>query len=142
VGGGDPYYPADDVTLFLYLVGNLVVTLRRDELVVAHGGVGALRELLVRLMLAENGVRKTDGQKRLNPYLSPEQRAVLETLPSPTVRAEDIVDACRRIHLEFVRRARALATHTGAAFPVDLLAATDEHLRRSLGRNPGRVRSP
>ncbi|MGI8521753.1 MAG: nucleotidyltransferase domain-containing protein, partial [Nocardioides sp.] len=36
---GDPYYPDGLVTLFLYLAGNLVVTLGRGELVVAHAGV-------------------------------------------------------------------------------------------------------
>jgi hypothetical protein len=130
----DAYYPADDVTLFLYLLGNLVVTLEREELVVSHGGVGALRDLLVRLMLAENGVHKTDGQKRLNPYLSAEQRGVLEALPTASVRADEIVRACREICVEYAARARRLAARVGEPFPEELLAVTDAHLRRHLGR--------
>jgi hypothetical protein len=130
---GPTYYPADDVTLFFYLLGNLVVTLGRGELVVAHGGVDALREILIRVMLAENGVHKSDGQKRLNPYLTVEQRRVLESLPTPRVSAEEIVRSCRAITTEFVDRARGLAENTGRQFPEALLAATDEHLRRHLG---------
>jgi hypothetical protein len=128
-----PYYPANEVTLFLYLLGNLTVTLGRDELVVAHGGVGALRDLLVRMMLAENGMRKSDGQKRLNPYLSAEQRAVLAGLPVPSVSAGEIVRACREIHDEYVDRSRLLASRTGDAFPERLLVATEDHLRQALG---------
>jgi hypothetical protein len=131
---GDPYYPTEDVTLFLYLLGNLVVVAGRGELVVALGGFGALRDLLVRLMLAENGVRKSDGQKRLNPCLSAEQRGVLESLPVPAVDLDKVVRACRRVCDEYVARAHRLAARTGAAFPEELLAATDEHLRRHLGR--------
>lgn len=133
VTSGEPYYPADDVTLFLYLLGNLVVTVGRGELLVAHGGVGALRDLLVKLMLAENGVHKTDGQKRLNPHLTTEQRTVLEGLPTPGVRADEIVRACGVIRDELVERARRLADLTGASFPEELLAATDQHLARHLG---------
>jgi hypothetical protein len=127
------YYPADDVTLFLYLLGNVAVTLGRDELIVCHGGVGALRDLLVKVMLAENGVRKGDGQKRLNPYLTSEQRAVLEALPTPALRAGEILGACRVIRDELVRRARRLAATTGNDFPEELLTATDQHLLRHLG---------
>ncbi len=133
VPAGHPYYPAEDVTLFLYLLGNLTVTLGRHELVVAHGGVGALRDLLVKVMLAENGVRKGDGQKRLNPHLTSEQRAVLEALPTPAVRAGEILGACRVIRDELVRRARRLAATTGNDFPEELLTATDQHLARHLG---------
>ena len=140
-GRGEPFYPADDVTLFLYLLGNLAVTLGRGELLVAHGGVGALRDLLIRLMLSESGVRKADGQKRVNPYLTPQQRAVLESLPTPAVRAGEIVAACLVTRDEFVVRARRLAADTGQEFPEVLLAATDEHLRRLLGEAwaPGQV---
>jgi hypothetical protein len=133
VARGDPYYPADEVRLFLYLLGNLVVVAGRGELVVAHGGVGALRDLLVRLMLAGNGVRKTDGQKRLNPYLSAGQRAVLESLPIPAVDLDEILGACRRVRDAYVARARELARTTGSSFPDDLATATERHLTRHLG---------
>ncbi len=133
VPAGKPWYPAGDVTLFLYFLGNLVVTLGRDELVLAHGGVGALRDLLVRLMLAENGVHKTDGQKRLNPYLTDDQRSELASLPTAALRADDVILACQAIRDAFVARARRLAEAVGEDFPEGLFVATDEHLRRELG---------
>jgi hypothetical protein len=130
---GDPWFPTDEVTLFLYLLGNLAVTLGRDELTVAQGGVGALRDLLVGLMLAENGVRKTDGQKRLNPYLTEAQRSELVSLPCAAADVAGIVAACLELRATFVGRARRLATRTGEQFPEALLVATDAHLRRHLG---------
>lgn len=36
---------------------------------------------LVRVMLGENGVRKTDGNKRLNRCLASDQSAFLQALP-------------------------------------------------------------
>lgn len=127
-----PFYPDDLVRLFLYLVGNLVVTLGRGELIIAHGGVNALRDQLIMLMLAENGIRKTDGNKRLNPYLTEGQRSLLEDLPAVPVAADAITRACRTISVDFVARARRLAETTGEQFPTELLAATDRHLADHL----------
>lgn len=126
------------VTLFLYLVGNLVVTLGRGELVLAHSGIDALRSQLVRLMLAERGIQKTDGQKRLNPYLDTDQQRFLTSLPAAATTSDDILVACQVITVEFVRRARRLAQATGHPFPTHpfpttLLRATVQHLRRHVG---------
>ena len=129
---GSPYYPAGPVRFFLYLVGNLVVSLGRGELVVAHSGVNALRDQLIKLMLAENGIRKTDGNKRLNPYLTQQQLACLEHLPTPAVSGKAITEACRAITADFVARARPLAEATGSAFPDELLVATNRHLSNHL----------
>jgi len=129
---GSPYYPAGPVKFFLYLVGNLVVSLGRSELIVAHSGVNALRDQLVKLMLAENGIQKTDGNKRLNPYLTPQQKDLLEHLPTPPVSKTAITEACRAITADFVVRARLLAEATGNSFPDELMAATDQHLSKHL----------
>jgi hypothetical protein len=58
---GDPYFPAAAVDLFFYFLGNLVVTFGRGELIVAHGGIVAVRSGLIDLMLAERGIRRTGG---------------------------------------------------------------------------------
>lgn len=129
-----PYYAAGPVKLFLYLVGNLVVSLGRDELLVAHSGVNALRDQLIKLMLAENGIQKTDGNKRLNPYLTQQQLHRLEQLPTPPVSEKEITEACRAITADFVVRARLLADITGNTFPDELLTATDRHLSKHLDR--------
>lgn len=127
-----PYYPAAPVRFFLYLVGNLVVSLGRGELLVAHSGVNALRDQLIKLMLAENGVRKRDGNKRLNPYLTQQQLDRLEHLPTPPVSEQAIIEACRAITADFIARARLLAETAGDSFPEELLTATDRHLANHL----------
>jgi hypothetical protein len=130
---GEPYFPDDVVDLYLYFLGNLVVTFGRRELVVARGGVQALIDLLVRLMLAERGIHEIGGQKRLNPFLSEEQRTVLESIPGAAATPTEITAAVESITREFVRRGRALASSTHHPWPDRLQRATVAHLRRHLG---------
>ncbi|HTU04221.1 MAG TPA: hypothetical protein VMG13_01600, partial [Trebonia sp.] len=64
---GAPYFPAASVDLYFYLLGNLAVVLGRGEVLLASNGAIMGRDVgLVPVMLAENGVRKSDGAKRLN----------------------------------------------------------------------------
>jgi hypothetical protein len=57
------------VNLYFYLLGNLAVVLGRGEVLLAMNGAAMRRDIgLVPVMLAENGVRKHDGRKRLNRY--------------------------------------------------------------------------
>jgi len=88
---------------------------------------------LVPLMLAENGVPKSDGNKRLNRYLTAEQRAFLESLPPVAARRDAVLEFDRRVAAEFVRRGRALAAVTGADWPAELEEATLAYLERNLG---------
>lgn len=131
---GAPYFPADAVEFYYYLLGNLAVVLGRGELTLASNGAIMRRDSgLVPLMLAENGVRKTDGNKRLNPYLTAGQRRFLAELPPVAADRSMIVefDAC--VAAEMSRRGRALAAATGAAWPADFERATLDYLRRELG---------
>lgn len=130
---GDPYFPAAAVDLFFYFLGNLVVTLGRGELIVAHGGIVAVRAGLIDLMLAERGIRRTGGSKRLNPYLDADQRAFLESIPGADVTRDQIAHAVQFIACEFIRRGRALAARTGSIWPMGLEDATITHLQRHLG---------
>ncbi len=129
---GPPHFPVKVVTLFLYFLGNLTVTFGRDELLVAHGGLTALRDLLIELMLAERGVRRVGGNKRLNPFLSDEQRTFLETIPAAATTPADITATARVISREFIRRGKLLAERTGATWPTALEDAAIAHLRRHL----------
>ena len=81
-------------------------------------------------MLAERGVRRTGGAKRLNAYLSDEQRAVLEAIPAAGTDPADIVAANHYICREFIRRGTALAQQTGEPWPAEFVDATLAHLRR------------
>lgn len=128
-----PYYPGDVVELFLYLLGVATVTLGRGEILLAHGGVLTLRDQLVTVMLAENGVRKSGGGKRLNRYLTAEQRATLLGLPVAEPEPAAILRTYHATTTDLITRARPLAAACGGQFPDPLLEATDAHLARELG---------
>jgi predicted nucleotidyltransferase len=127
-----PYWPEQTVNLFFYFLGNLVTVLGRDERVVANQGVGVLRDQLIALMLAERGVRRTGGAKRLNALLSDEQRATLEAIPPVGTDPADILRANEYIVRDFIRRGTALAERTGNRWPQAFVGATLAHLRHHL----------
>lgn len=126
---GDPYWPAGAVNLYFYFLGNLVTVLGRDERIVGNQGIGVVRDQLIALMLAERGVRRTSGIKRLKAFLSDEQRAALEGIPSASTEPADIIAANQYICREFIRRGTALAERTGEPWPTEFVDATLAHLR-------------
>ncbi|WP_134106051.1 nucleotidyltransferase domain-containing protein [Kribbella pratensis] len=126
---GEPYWPTPNVNLFFYFLGNLVTVLGRDERIVGNQGVGALRDQLVALMLAERGVRRTTGAKRLNALLSDEQRAALEAIPAAGTDPADIIAANQYICRQFITRGTALAKLTNNPWPAEFVDATLTHLR-------------
>ncbi|MET9023829.1 hypothetical protein ABZV93_28025 [Actinopolymorpha sp. NPDC004070] len=130
---GEPFFPEAAVKLCLYFLGNLAVTFGRNELTVAHSGINAIRDGLVQVMLAERGVHRRGGNKRLNPYLSAEQRTFLESIPAADVSVDGITATIRVLSREFIRRGRALAERTGATWPRDLEDATIAYLLRHVG---------
>ncbi|MDX6265080.1 MAG: hypothetical protein QOH84_6768 [Kribbellaceae bacterium] len=130
---GTPYWPDRAVKLFFYFLGNLVTVLGRDERVVANQGFGVTRDQLIALMLAERGVRRTGGAKRLNALLSPEQRLCLENVPPAGYKPADLISANQYLCREFIRRGRALADLTGTPWPHAFVDATLAHLRERLG---------
>jgi predicted nucleotidyltransferase len=126
---GEPYWPEGNVKLFFYFLGNLVTVLGRDERIVGNQGVGAVRDQLVALMLAERGVRRTGGVKRLNALLSDEQRAALEAVPAAGTDPSDIIAANQYICRQFITRGTALAKLTDNPWPTKFVDATLLHLR-------------
>lgn len=126
---GDPYWPAGNVNLFFYFLGNLVTVLGRDERIVGSQGIGVVRDQLIALMLAERGVRRTSGAKRLNALLSDEQRATLEAIPAAGTDPVDIIAANQYICRQFITRGTALAKLTDSAWPTEFVEATLTHLR-------------
>jgi predicted nucleotidyltransferase len=130
---GEPYWPSVAVNLFFYFLGNLVTVLGRDERIVGNQGIGAVRDQLISLMLAERGVHRTGGAKRLNALLSDEQRAALEAIPAAGSDPADIVAANQYICGQFVDRGTALAEATGEKWPTEFVDATLAHLRNHFG---------
>jgi predicted nucleotidyltransferase len=130
---GTPYWPEGAVNLFFYFLGNLVTVLGRDERIAANQGLGITRDQLIALMLAEHGVRRTGGAKRLNAFLSTEQRHCLESMPPAGHDPADLIAANQYLCREFIRRGTALAALTGHSWPQEFVDTTLAHLRRHFG---------
>jgi hypothetical protein len=130
---GEPYLPHDQVRLYLYFMGVTVTVVRRGEWVaLAQGAAGFRDSLLIPLMLAENGVRKTDGAKRLNRYLQPEQIAALQALPPVGSDPGQLIAAHTAIAREYLTRGRRLAALLDEPWPAALERASVELWRREL----------
>ncbi|OIV37617.1 hypothetical protein BIV57_10180 [Mangrovactinospora gilvigrisea] len=129
VGGqpGEAYWPERAVRLFYYLLGTSAGVRGREEWIVASQGAGALRDLLIELLLAERGVRRAGGVKRLNAFLGAEARKVVEGLPSVAASRESVERYFAAAEAEFTPRARALAERLGVEWPAAYVDATLAH---------------
>lgn len=112
---------------FLRVLGLYPVVAARDEGHVALEGALLLKRMLVDLMLLENAVGAR-GVKRVNPLLTAEQRAILDSLGpyGPTIAAAGALN--QAIAAVFLRRARDLCAGRGQTFPEEFAAATVERL--------------
>jgi len=130
---GEPYLPDGQIQLFIYFMGVTVTVIHREEwLALAQGAAGFRDSLLIPLMLAENGVRKTDGAKRLNRYLTPEQILAIEALPSVGSDPKQLIQAHAAIAQEYLTRARRLVTLLGEPWPDEFERASLDLWRREL----------
>lgn len=121
------------VTEFLRVLGLSPVAVGREEWLVMQQGVELLRKMTVDLMVEEAGLAPAArGAKRVNPFLTSEQRALLEALPSPGAERHGLIDANLAIARLFLTRARPLAARLGAEWPEAFERATREHLRAAL----------
>ncbi len=133
---GEPYFPHDQVRLYLYFMGVTVTVVHRGEwLALAQGAAGFRDSLLIPLMLAENGVRKTDGAKRLNRYLTAEQIAALQAIPAVGSDPGQLISAHEAIAREYLTRGRRLAALLEEPWPTALELASVDLWRRELGIN-------
>ena len=131
---GEPYLPDGQIQLFIYFMGVTVTVIHREEwLALAQGAAGFRDSLLIPLMLAENGVRKTDGAKRLNRYLTPEQIGAIEAIPAVGSDPEQLIKAHAAIAQEYLTRARRLVTLLGEPWPEEFEQASLDLWRRELG---------
>jgi hypothetical protein len=132
--GVEPWFPREAVDWFFYMLGNIVTVVGRDDAALAMLGVLTVRDTcLVPLFLAERGVARRGGVKRLNHWLSLEQREVLESLPPLVATVDSVVDAQLHLARIFIARGRALADRLGADWPEELEAATLRHVEHGLG---------
>jgi len=118
---------------FLRVIGLAPVAFGRGEWVVARQGLDLLRGLLVDLMLEENGVPPgARGVKRLNPFLTADQRLTLEALAAPGAERQALIAAQGELAALFLPRAKALAELLGATWPAEFEEATRRRLRVAL----------
>jgi hypothetical protein len=66
--------------------------------------------------------------KRWSEKLTPEQRALLESLPTGAATPNDVLTAHEALGLAFVREARQICTDLGVPWPTDLETATTKYL--------------
>jgi predicted nucleotidyltransferase len=131
---GQPYFPQDQIRLYLYFMGVTVTVVRRREWLALAQGAAAFRDsLLIPLMLAENGIRKTDGAKRLNRYLTAEQIAALQSIPPVGSDPDQLISAHEAIARQYLARARRLAGLLDERWPAALETASRDLWRRELG---------
>ena len=143
----DPFFPAAAVNMFLYMLGNMVAVVGRDEVIPGSNGVIMVRDqALVRLLLAERGIATTREHtfgnpfpftKRLRRYLTDEQNAVLESLPPLTADWDSIIGCYVALARAFLPRARRLADATGAPWPAAYEQATIRYFESMLGADLG-----
>jgi predicted nucleotidyltransferase len=137
---GEPYLPEGQIPLFIYFMGVTVTVIHREEwLALAQGAASFRDSLLIPLMLAENGVRKTDGAKRLNRYLTAEQIAAIEAIPPVGSDPGQLVEAHAAIAREYLTRARRLVALLGESWPGEFEQASLDLWRRELGIDLGQA---
>jgi hypothetical protein len=135
-----PYQPSADALQnaaqeFLRILGLLPGAVGREEWLSAQEGVGLLRKMLIELTIEANGVGRADrgGAKRLNPYLTPQQRQAIEAIPAPGANRDEIIAANQALAALFLPLARTMLASAGGTWPQALEDATRAHLHRTLG---------
>jgi hypothetical protein len=140
---GEPFFPEWAVQHFLYMLGNMVSVVGRNEPIPLSNGVILVRDMcLVRLFLAEQGWENTREHtfgnpfpftKRLREYLTDEQNELLETLPPVAATIESGIEGYVALARIFLPRARALAERTGAIWPAAYEQASVQFFERMTG---------
>jgi hypothetical protein len=140
---GNPFLPLPAVQHFLYMLGNVVSVIGRNEMIPASNGVILVRDIdLVTLLLAEQGWTSTREHtqgnpfpftKRLRGYLTDEQNTLLLSLPPLVATIDSVIDGYVALAQAFLPRARRLAMETGTPWLFDYEAASVGYFERSLG---------
>jgi len=144
---GAPFLPLPAVEHFLYMLGNMVSVIGRNEVIPASNGVILVRDIdLVGVLLAEQGWATTREHtlgnpfpftKRLRGYLTDEQNALLAALPPLVATIDSVIDGYVALAHAFVPRARRLAEQTNRPWPSEYEAASVSYFERSLGVSLG-----
>jgi hypothetical protein len=116
----DPAEVQAQLARFWRDLAGLADLLANGELLLAAAAIGPLRELVMTLMLALNGIARPVGTRRLNGYLGASQRAALEkTLALPRVSAQGIMGQAVALVVIYRWYAPQLVAALGCAYPTD-----------------------
>ena len=134
-----PYQPSPDVLVgmvreFLRTLGLAPTAVERGEWLAGQEGVWLLRKAVIEMMFEANGVGRAErgGAKRLNAYLTAEQRTALEAIPQPGANRAELLAAERALAGLFLPIAKDTLARAGAPWPQALEDATRQHLQRTL----------
>ena len=140
---GDPFFPEAAVDMFLYMLGNMVTVVGRNDPVPATNGVIMVRDIaLVGLLLAERGWATTREHtvgnpfpftKRLRSYLTDEQNMLLASLPPLEPTVDSAIGGYLAMARIFLPRGRRLAAQTDQPWPEAYERASVSYFERSLG---------
>jgi len=123
---------------FLRIQGLAPTAVERGEWLAGQEGMGHLRKLLLELMIEINGISKAQrgGAKRLNPYLTREQRAAVESIQLPRPDRDSFIAANNALARLFIPLAKETLARAGAPWPQALEDTTRQHLTRVFGAPP------
>lgn len=119
-----PHFPGQQVRIFLYSMGIVVAAVHRGDWITESRITLDMRDSLVLLMLAENGVAVPPGRKGMERLLSADQSIELRQLPPIGFDESELRAAQIAISGAFLTRARLLAAQSGAEWPEALCAAS------------------
>lgn len=128
-----PFFPAQDVQIFLYFLGTTVASVHRGDVIALSRTTAMMRDrLLVNLLLAENGIQSEIIIKRAGWHLNEEQMQCLGCIPAFSLSEPSIREAQQTLAVVYLSRARKLAVECEADWPTELEQATKQLLHREL----------
>lgn len=131
--GPDPNRMRWQFEEFIRILGLLPLAIGREEYLNSVTGVFHLRNLLVGLLIEETAAPDRGGALHLNRLITPEQKALLATLPPLTPTRDAMIAANLAYAAAYLPRARRMAGRLGIDWPERFEAATWAHLKRTLG---------
>jgi hypothetical protein len=142
----DPLEPPDPARVgqaladFWQTLARLPDLINRDERLLAERTTAQLREIVLELMLAMNGIRPPAGTAHLNGYLGESQRRALEkTLVALTTSASAWIGravACVTIYRWY---APQIVARFGADYPAEMEEAVLAQVRAALPAWPATI---
>lgn len=119
---------------FWRCVGLLPIVMARGELIAAHQGHMFMINIVAEIALAADGIPRTWGAKRLNPYLKPSDRLEMEEMLPAAPDFFALAEGVIRMAQFVARRGRECAAQHGIPYPEEWERSTLRNLKRELNR--------